>query len=413
MMSSDGVEFRFFCLVHGQGFKSVRQTRIYCERGNHELKADFPYGGKWTYCLNCMRFYSVDADAAGMFPSPHCLACSREIEKRYLCPECFTFYTEAKKESGIKYQIDDSGRAFNCLACRKTSSGLAINLHKCAALKVEFYSALIDCPFCKTSIYEEEFHNLRKTVAELKDIVWYVSAQISRLKQEKINSRNDSSGESKINFILTQVVSDFDAKLDEKMSALENRLFQTLHELKEKITKNIRAQDVLLDTNNKEFSHLLRELSKRVQTIENQVKQNSAVRPGTGETYAQTAATTDLPRSFFAFPDKIMSLLDKAAQKFPKVQYPLLSDALKQASNNEKPTFYVIAEMLAGEIKSYAVPSYPRIFRETEFSIYTAFYDTENRTFSGEIEIVEPAEVAWDESIKGWRLRRRGRIRFV
>lgn len=122
----------------------------------------------------------------------------------------------------------------------------------------------------------------------------------------------------------------------------------------------------------------------------------------------------NIPTSRFTFPNKILNIINNDSEKVQLILYPAIPNALKQRSNDSETTsFYLIKEQIGSEIKLYAIPIHPRIGKEMEFSVYKNFYLTENKTFNGDLEILEPAEVERDAQIQGWQLKKQGKIRFV
>jgi hypothetical protein len=114
------------------------------------------------------------------------------------------------------------------------------------------------------------------------------------------------------------------------------------------------------------------------------------------------------------FPDLVANLLQKTHVKDSLVQYPLIKQALKKPSGgSENSVFSLINEVYKGKSRDFVIPSFQRISKEMEFSVYKEFFTVDTQFYSGEIEVVEPAEVIWDETIQGWRLQTQGKLRFV
>lgn len=119
-------------------------------------------------------------------------------------------------------------------------------------------------------------------------------------------------------------------------------------------------------------------------------------------------------KSSYNFPNTVRDILTRTTNKSVLVQNPFDRLALKdQTSDSETPYYYLISEQLGGKRVFYAIPRFEKIQKETEFSPYKGFYQTEGQTYNGEIEVIEPAEVVRDESIEGWRINRIGKIKFV
>ena len=217
---------------------------------------------------------------------------------------------------------------------------------------------------------------------------------------------------------LYQLLSEVDRKIGISDSGINVSVFKELSSLEKKIPSKLDTDPNITEQINKNLIETPDELTNETnETLKD--SGNSNDNPDVNQSDTDESGKSNEKSYVEPVRNLLQGLVSDIHKNFPgKVEltkYPPYSDALKKISSDEIVLYYGISIKEDGVDKYFVIPSAIKIGSDSESRNLNDFYSFQKSATSGlngRLKIETPAEVFWDEGIKGWKLNKKGVIKI-
>lgn len=206
------------------------------------------------------------------------------------------------------------------------------------------------------------------------------------------------------------------------VSEAKDNIQKQIIEGKDNIQNQIISLSEIISSSNLNVKEQIDELNRRnleeARKREEEQNRNNIITIPIDNSYTQSneQQSSNIESEYEALKGLVSDIQNRFAVKPELTKHPYSKTLKPISSSSETVTFFSITIEKIRGIRTYAIPVATRINSSAESTHLTEFYtlhESNTGDLNGKLNIKEPAEIKWNEDIKGWELVNKGEINIV
>ncbi|HMS38608.1 MAG TPA: hypothetical protein PKE69_00035 [Pyrinomonadaceae bacterium] len=206
------------------------------------------------------------------------------------------------------------------------------------------------------------------------------------------------------------------------VSEAKDSLQKQITEGKDKIQNKIINLSEIISSSNltvkEQMDEIKRQNLEEARKREEEQNRNNIITIPIDNSYTQSneQQSSNIESEYEALKGLVSDIQNRFAVKPELTKHPYPKTLKPISSSSETVTFFSITIEKNGGMRTYAIPKATRINSSGEATHLNEFYtlhESNTGDLNGKLNIKEPAEIKWNEDIKGWELVIKGEIKIV